>query len=166
MKLRARTIDTWVNRYPMPATPGVQPAPGANESSTGGMKYQMKNAICEGMVSVHQDPDDPAKPRGTDILGSRMLIDSVPDGSVLTVFGWDSRPGEVHNEGTSLIGPKIVVDQLHNVAVIEGRGSRGDSLVKRLHRSGIEDRRARRHSVPRRHGASRERSSSPSSSAR
>ena len=52
-----------------------------------------------------------------------MLIDSSPDGSILTVFGWDNRPGEVHNEGTSLIGPKIVVDQLHNVAIIEGRGS-------------------------------------------
>ena len=30
------------------------------------------------MVSVHQDPDDATKPRGTDILGSLMLIDSSP----------------------------------------------------------------------------------------
>jgi hypothetical protein len=52
-----------------------------------------------------------------------MLIDGSPDGNVLTVFGWDTRPAEVHNEGTSLIGPKVVVDQLHNLAVIEGRGS-------------------------------------------
>src|SRR5581483_506865 len=42
---------------------------------------------------------------------------------ILTVFGWDDRPAQVHNEGTSLIGPKVVVDQLHNIAVIEGRGS-------------------------------------------
>ena len=74
------------------------------------------------MVSVHQDPEDPTKPRGTDILGSQMVIDSTPDGSILTVFGWDNRPGK-YNEGTSLIGPKIVVDQLHNLAIIEGRGS-------------------------------------------
>lgn len=122
MKLRARTIDTWVARYPLPKQPA---APGAapNGPDTGGMKYQLEKARCEGMVSVHQDPEDPAKPRGTDILGNLMLIDSTPDGSVLTVFGWDTRPGEVHNEGTSLIGPKVVIDQLHNLAVIEGRGS-------------------------------------------
>ena len=96
---------------------------GPNGQAEGGTKYQLEKARCEGMVSVHQDADDPTKPRGTDILGSLMLIDSTPDGSILTVFGWDNRPGEVHNEGTSLIGPKVVVDQLHNLAVIEGRGS-------------------------------------------
>jgi hypothetical protein len=124
LKLRARTIDTWVARHPVPKAPGAPAAPaGANARTDGGMKYQLEKARCEGMVSVHQDPEDPAKPRGTDILGSLMLIDSTPDGSVLTVFGWDNRPGEVHNEGTSLIGAKIRIDQLLNVAVIEGRGS-------------------------------------------
>ena len=113
------------------AVPGPEGGRRAHGSSRGaeragaaaGVKYQLEKAHCEGMVSVHQDPEDPTKPRGTDILGSLMIIDSTPDGSVLTVFGWDNRPGEVHNEGTSLIGPKIVVDQLHNLAVIEGRGS-------------------------------------------
>ncbi|MCE9566874.1 MAG: hypothetical protein K8U57_33125 [Planctomycetes bacterium] len=133
LKLRARTIETWVVRYPQPKPPGqpavapkpapAQPGARGTEQTSGGMKYQLDKARCEGMVSVHQDPADATKPRGTDILGSRMLIDSTPDGSILTVFGWDDRPGEVHNEGTSLIGPKVLIDQLHNLAVIEGRGS-------------------------------------------
>jgi hypothetical protein len=143
MKLRARTIETWMVRYPQPPQPAVNakpqaaappmtplavspdkpPAASQGNQQTGGMKYQMEKARCEGMVSVHQDPVDATKPRGTDILGSRMLIDSTPDGSILTVFGWDDRPGEVHNEGTSLIGPKVVIDQLHNLAIVEGRGS-------------------------------------------
>jgi hypothetical protein len=125
MKLKARTIETWVARFPAPKagdTPMVPPV-APNEQAQGGVKYQLKLAHCDGMVSVHQDPEDPTKPRGTDILGSRMVIESTPDGSKLTVHGWDNRPGEVHNEGTSLIGSKIVVDQLHNLAVIEGRGS-------------------------------------------
>lgn len=127
MKLRARSIETWVVRAPAPKVPGAapaaQPKPGEPADRSGGMKYQMEKARCEGNVTVHQDPVDATKPRGTDILGSRMLIDSSPDGSVLTVFGWDDRPGEVHNEGTSLVGPKVVIDQLHNSALIEGRGS-------------------------------------------
>jgi len=133
LKLRARTIETWVVRYPQPKPPGqpavaakptpAKPGAGGTEQTSGGMKYQLDKARCEGMVSVHQDPADATKPRGTDILGSRMLIDSTPDGNVLTVFGWDDRPGEVHNEGTSLIGPKVLIDQLHNLAIIEGRGS-------------------------------------------
>jgi hypothetical protein len=133
-KIRARTIDTYVRRYPtlkVPAAPtpvasktvpSAQPKPPADDQ-TGGMKYEMENARCEGMVTVHQDPADATKPRGTDILGSLMLIDSTPEGNVMTVFGWDNRPGEVHNEGTSLIGPKVLIDQLHNLVVIEGRGS-------------------------------------------
>ncbi len=143
VKLRARTVDTWVIRYPVPAAAGVvaslKPAAGQPQAGqaqagqpplgqpplerTGGLKYQMEKARCEGMVSVHQEPADPTKPRGTDILGSVMLIDSTPEGDKLTVFGWENRPGEVHNEGTSLIGPEVVIDQIHNLASVRGRGS-------------------------------------------
>jgi lipopolysaccharide export system protein LptA len=52
-----------------------------------------------------------------------LLIDHAAEGSILTVHGWTNRPGEVHHEGTSLIGPWIKIDQVHNLAVIEGRGS-------------------------------------------
>ena len=100
--------------------PGAQ---GENGTTSGGMKYQLEKARCEGMVVAHQDPDDPAKPQGTDIVGSVMVIDSTPEGSKLTVYGWDFQPGEVHNEGTSLIGPIVIIDQLHNYAEIDGRGS-------------------------------------------
>ena len=132
MKIKARKIDSTVVRYPQPkppagavAPPPAAPGPGEN-NATGGMKYQIEHARCEGMVIAHQDPEDPSKPRGTDIIGSLLLIDSTPDGSKLTVYGWDFpdfRPGEVHNEGTSLIGPKVTIDQLHNYAEIEGRGT-------------------------------------------
>jgi hypothetical protein len=133
MQVWARTIDSIVGRYPQPKTaPGeapvaaAPPAAGEKGTTSGGVKYQLKSARCEGMVTAHQDPDDPAKPRGTDIHGSLMIIDSEPQGSRLTVMGWDfpdPRPGEVHNEETSLIGPKVFIDQLHNIAMIEGRGS-------------------------------------------
>ena len=121
-KLRARTIDTWVVRRPAPAAPQAAGAP-PNERTEGGMKYELEKALCDGMVSVHQDPADATKPQGTDIIGSRMIIEGSPDGNILTVFGWEDRPGELHNDGTHLIGPKVVVDQLHNVVTVEGRGS-------------------------------------------
>ena len=76
----------------LPSGPAVPPAPNEQVS---GVSYQLKKAHCDGMVSVHQDPEDRTKPRGTDILGSQMVIDSTPDGSIPTVFGWDNRPGEV-----------------------------------------------------------------------
>jgi hypothetical protein len=143
MKLRARTIDTWVVRSPeflpparsdgRPVATGKSasshpqaapspPSPIAAPTKTT-YRYTLERARCEGMVSVHQDPVDPSKIRGTDISGSLLLIDHTPEGSILTVHGWDNRPGELHHEGTSLIGPWIKIDQVHNLAVIEGRGS-------------------------------------------
>ncbi|MCX8140410.1 MAG: hypothetical protein N3E46_12085 [Gemmataceae bacterium] len=143
LKLRARTIDTWLARTPerLPASGTKGPSPlvappaasppqktsanpplgAASEKIT--YKYTLERARCEGMVSVHQDPADPSKVRGTDIRGSLLLIDHTPEGSILTLHGWDNRPGELHHEGTSLIGPWIKIDQVHNLAVIEGRGS-------------------------------------------
>jgi hypothetical protein len=129
-KVRARTIDTRVNRYPLPTPAGAATAsaktakPGPNNQQTnGGMKYQLEKADCEGMVTVHQDPADATKPRGTDILGSKLEIFSSPEGHRMKVYGWENRPGEVHNEGSSLIGPIVEIDQVHNFAQVEGRGS-------------------------------------------
>jgi hypothetical protein len=87
------------------------------------VKYELEKARCEGQVVVHQDPADPEKNRGVDILGNTLLIDHTRDGSVMTVTGTDDRPGEVHHEGTSIIGPTVVVDQLHNVVRVAGRGA-------------------------------------------
>ncbi|MBA4064019.1 MAG: hypothetical protein C0501_09965 [Isosphaera sp.] len=113
-RLRARTVDTTVDRVPRPP---------AGQAGEAGLKYELKTARCEGMVNVQQDPADPAKGGGTKILGSLLMVDGSPEGNVMTVFGWDERPGQVHNDGTSLIGPKVVLDQVHNWAAVEGRGA-------------------------------------------
>lgn len=143
MKLRARTIDTWLVRGPEPPSgppernvPPLkpQPAPVSGPAHPGSpqpptpanqpaYKYALERARCEGNVYVHQEPEQPAKERGTDIRASLLLIDHSAEGSILTVHGWDNRPAEIHHEGTSLIGPWIKIDQVHNLAVIEGRGS-------------------------------------------
>lgn len=122
MKLKARTVDTWMVRYPLPAVTGT--APMANPAGES-MKYELDKARCEGSVEVHQDPTEPGpEKRGLDVRGNTLLVDATPEGSVLTVTGLnDSSPGQVQHDGMSILGPKIVLDQLHNTADVEGRGS-------------------------------------------
>jgi hypothetical protein len=120
-------IDTWVVRYPgkKPARGAAPPpaAPAAGKPDEGGMVYELEKARCEGNVVVHQDPTDPAKSRGVDIRGTTLLVDHTPDGSVLTVTGTEAKLAEVHHEDTSILGPKVVIDELHNRVEVEGRGS-------------------------------------------
>lgn len=140
LKLKARLIDTVVVRYATPtagrpsaATKPTGPEPQANKGEGqpggGGVKYELTRAECDGNVVVHQDPapperpDEPVKPRGLDIIGQTLLIDNTPDGSILTVTGTEKKLGEVHHEGNSILGPKVVIDQLHNHVVVKGRGS-------------------------------------------
>lgn len=127
-KLVARTIDTWVNRSTVPlpkggAPKGPVPKDGAKPEPATVTRYKLDKARCEDDVTVHQDPTDATKPRGVDIAGRLLLIDGSDDGSVLTVFGTPTKPGEVHQEEMSLLGPKIVLDQVHNSAAVEGRGA-------------------------------------------
>jgi hypothetical protein len=129
-KIVARTVDTWMNRTtvaaPLPkdgAPKGPVPKDGAKPAPATVTRYKLDKARCEDDVTVHQDPLDPAKPRGVDIAGRLLLIDGSDDGSVLTVFGTPTKPGEVHQEEMSLLGPKIVLDQVHNSAAVEGRGA-------------------------------------------
>lgn len=123
-KIAARTIDMWVNRVPVadplppvaaPAGNGAKPAPAT--------KYQLDSARCEDDVTVHQDPIDPTKPRGVDVFGRLLLISGSPDGNKMTVHGSPNKPGEVHQEEMSLLGPLIVLDQVHNLASVTGRGA-------------------------------------------
>ena len=132
MKLTARVVDTDVVRYPVkkPADPkAAKPAPpadgkpAANPAPEVALKYEMRTARCNGGVVVHQDPDSPEKPRGVDILGENMVINNSPEGSILTVHGSDEKPAQVHHETTSIIGPKVVIDQVSNRVEVEGRGS-------------------------------------------
>lgn len=113
LTLKARTIDTWMVRYPVAAN---------GEASA---KYELDKARCEGKVEVHQDPSEPGpEKRGLDVRGATLLVDHTPDGSVLTVTGLDeASPGEVHHDGMSMVGAKIVLNQLSNTADVEGRGS-------------------------------------------
>jgi len=125
MRLWARVIDTWVVRYPVPPVPRA--AAPADRPGEGSMKYDLEKARCEGPVGthpiVHQDPDAPEKPRGLDIFGQVLLVDHTPDGSVMTVTGTEQTLAQVHHEGTSILGPKVVIDQLLNRVEVEGRGS-------------------------------------------
>jgi hypothetical protein len=129
MKLNARVIDTLVDRYP--SAGAAKPKADADPGAGGSMKYELKKAWCEGplVVSdkvlplVHQNPTSPEKPRGLDIYGLNLLLDHTPDGSVMTVNGNEEKPGEVHHERTSILGPKVVIDQIHNRVIVEGRGS-------------------------------------------
>jgi len=126
-KIVARTIDTWMNRVvvPVPAPKGGAPDPkgGAKPVPTTATRYKLERARCEDDVSVHRDPLEPSKPRGVDILGRLLIIKGSDDGSVMTVFGSPNKPGEVHQEEMSLLGPQIVLDQIHNTASVKGRGA-------------------------------------------
>lgn len=143
MRLRARLINTTVERVatknefegldrPGTKMPGLSPSDPASRPVTGGTKYYLKQASCEGSEQVngqfvplvHQDPTDPAKhPRGLDIFGTSLHLDQTPDGGVMTVTGEAGRPGQVHHEGLSVVGPKVVIDQLRNKLLVEGGGS-------------------------------------------
>ena len=118
-KLKARTIDTWVVRYP------TKPAAKADADKAGAaaVKYELERARCEGKVVVHQDPEDPEKPRGMDILAATLLIDQTPQGGVMIVTGSEDRPGEVHYDSMSILGPVVEIDQIQNKAKVIGRGA-------------------------------------------
>jgi hypothetical protein len=137
MKVRARSIDTLVARFPVPPDaapkPGGNPAEPAPRPGEGSMKYDVEKVRCEGAYVVdrreaplvHQEPAEPAPDkRGLDIYGQTLLLDHTPNGSVLTVTGADEqRLGQVHHEGTSILGPKVVINQLNNKVTVDGRGS-------------------------------------------
>ncbi len=143
MKLRARVINTTVIRAAVksdtggldrPGTkmPGLSPGDPISRPVSGGTKYHLRKATCEGgevvdgrlLPLVHQEPIDPTKhPRGIDIYGATLHLDQTPDGGVMTVTGETGRPGEVHHEGMSVVGPTVVIDQLRNRMTVEGTGS-------------------------------------------
>jgi lipopolysaccharide export system protein LptA len=77
---------------------------------------------CEDDVHVHQEPVSP-QDRPTDMRGRTLKLKHTADGNILTVTGTIDQPGEVHLPDISLIGPTVVIDQVENVAEVQGLGS-------------------------------------------
>jgi lipopolysaccharide export system protein LptA len=77
---------------------------------------------CEGDVRVHQDPMPPQE-KPIDMRGRALKLKHTVDGDVLTVTGTVAVPGEVHTPDLSMLGPFIVIDQVENVAEVQGLGS-------------------------------------------
>ena len=134
--LSARTVETTVVRYPLPAVPAKPAADGAaaKPAAGGGLKYELERARCEGRVEVDQAPSDPAKnPRGLLIRGGRLILDQprsksgLPSaGGHMTVYedGATSPPTQarVLVEDVAIFGPVVVVDQPNNEVAVDGRG--------------------------------------------
>lgn len=123
MYISARLVDAFVVRYPVQNT--VQKANSDGTAVGGaGLKYEMERARCEDRVMVHQDPADPQKSsRGTDIYGTKLLLDQSRSGGVLTVHGGTpTQPAQVYFEDMALFGPVVVLDQPNNAASVDGRG--------------------------------------------
>ena len=121
--ISARMIDTSVVRYPRSGSNSSGPAATAHDR-TSALKYELERARCEDRVMVHQDPADPARsPRGTDIYGTKLLLELAHNGGVLTVHGGDAlHPAQVYFEELALFGPVVVIDQPNNAASVDGRG--------------------------------------------
>jgi hypothetical protein len=124
LRVHADTVETWVERYPLPPEPGT--LPGTTKSPK--QKYELKTARCEDHVEVTQDPDpnDPARPaNGIFIKGNRLTLDHAPpSGSVLTVVGGVDRDrwAEVTFDGTTIFAQAVVIDQPNNEVSVDGPG--------------------------------------------
>jgi hypothetical protein len=123
--LSARVIESWVARTPTPAEPPTPSATGstvAAKPASPAVKYELERARCEDRVTVHQDPADSTKSRGTDIFGAKLNLDQSKAGSVLTVHGSTAGPAQVYFEDVSLFGPVVVIDQPNNAVSVDGQG--------------------------------------------
>src|SRR5207253_2419220 len=109
--------------------PKAEAKPGANPGGDSALKYELERARCDGGVTVHQDPTDPTPPPGgiaprrMDITCQTLHVDQSPQGSVMTVVGTDEKPGEVHYDTVTIIGPKVKIDQVLNETTVDGRGT-------------------------------------------
>ena len=117
MRLSARKIDARIARSPVPST-----AKDANAKP--GYRYEIDKAECQDRVVVHQDAVDPKKsPNGTHITGVRLLLDQLPTGHVLKVYGTDQKLAFVQFEDTTIQGPDVDIHQPDNKVVVKGRGT-------------------------------------------
>src|SRR5262245_51607713 len=82
---------------------------------------QLDSVLCEGRVRVHQDPATP-QDKPIDISGRTLTLKHTRDGNILDVLGTLQEEARVNFPELSLFGPRVRIDQIDNVADVEGIG--------------------------------------------
>jgi lipopolysaccharide export system protein LptA len=82
---------------------------------------QLDSVLCEGKVRVHQDPVTPEE-KPVDIVGRTVSLKHTRDGNILDVLGTLQEEARVNFPELSLFGPRVHIDQVDNVADVEGIG--------------------------------------------
>jgi hypothetical protein len=82
---------------------------------------QLDSVLCEGRVRVHQDPATP-QDKPIDISGRTLSLKHTRDGNILDVLGTLQDEARVNFPELSLFGPRVHIDQIDNVADVEGIG--------------------------------------------
>src|SRR5262245_8681085 len=127
------TVGAKPQSAPAPAPPSTQPnAPPKKpiEVRAGkvqllvqrqGEVNQLDSVLCEGRVRVHQDPATP-QDKPIDISGRTLTLKHTRDGNILDVLGTLQEEARVNFPELSLFGPRVRIDQIDNVADVEGIG--------------------------------------------
>lgn len=87
--------------------------------SRAGQKNDLEKLWCEGSVRVLQDPTSPTE-RGVDIRGETLDLAHHLEGNVLVVTGTPSAQVQINT--LFILGPEIHIDQLNNMAWVNGVG--------------------------------------------
>jgi lipopolysaccharide export system protein LptA len=82
---------------------------------------QLDSVLCEGNVRVHQDPATP-QDKPIDIIGRTLSLKHTREGNILDVLGTLQEEARVSFPELSLFGPRVHIDQIDNVADVEGIG--------------------------------------------
>jgi hypothetical protein len=91
--------------------------------ATVGTKKQLDKVDASNNVHVQQEAEK-ADEKGLDITGDLLTLTRDPKGdSILTVFGDARKLARFEMGETILLGPKVTVDQISNVAHVEGQGA-------------------------------------------
>jgi hypothetical protein len=140
LRLTAKTIDAWILRSPVDQSSqskagqdkvalanGNQQDKADKADQANQVKYELEKAICIEKVDAHQPPEDTKKfQRGLDLRGHKLTLErqTIQDlsGFAVELIAAKDELAEFHHENTSLIGPKIYVDQLKNYVRVFGRG--------------------------------------------
>jgi len=82
---------------------------------------QLDSVLCEGKVRVHQDPATP-QDKPIDISGRTLSLKHTREGNILDVLGTLQEEARVNFPELSLFGPRVHIDQIDNIADVEGIG--------------------------------------------